>query len=301
MTVPPSDSPNRYRIRSYSYKPIPKFTPEVPSNPHGLYLGMEIEIELVPTTARMLSVTNQMSEWFNSHMKEYEHQGLFYYKSDSSLSNGVEIVTHPFEPEWGMENFPAERLGLLKEDYGFQEYGRHSGTHLHLSKTAFDKKRLWNFMQIHNHLDYVCGAIGGRGTRASYGSFFPTVSTRDRKAKTGASKEHWDDLMDRASTGYSPNGWGRDAVNLWPDQTIELRYPRGTLVPEELMALIEWTQCLFNFSDPEEWEEAYTDNDKRLMSFIKAHKTEWPNLATHADRVMKATTIPTERWAGEGA
>ena len=83
---------SRYSINDYSYKPDPIFYGGGP-----LYMGVELEIdeggESDSNARKILEVANAQEE-------------LVYIKHDGSLSDGMEVVSHPMTLAYHMEKMP---------------------------------------------------------------------------------------------------------------------------------------------------------------------------------------------------
>jgi len=106
-------------VHNYTYRPSPRF--------HGtgpLFLGPEIEIE----------TPYGRNQEFAALACSYLG-ALGYLKSDSSLVNGFEIVTHPMSYPWAMANFPWQMLREL--DAAGCSTTPNTGIHVHLSRAGF--------------------------------------------------------------------------------------------------------------------------------------------------------------------
>jgi hypothetical protein len=107
------------QVYDYSYKPRPVF--------HGtgpLFLGPEIEVET--------------PEWAGLQCAQIAHSflgDLGYLKTDASIGNGFEIVTHPMSYEWALANFPWRMLTKLGES-GCAATAS-TGIHVHVSRAGF--------------------------------------------------------------------------------------------------------------------------------------------------------------------
>jgi hypothetical protein len=109
-------------IRSYSYKPRPRFKG---NDKHGLFLGMELEI-FMDRSRDVTDVARSTQEILGK---------VAYLKSDSSISHGFEMVTHPMSYEYAMSEFPWRVLDHLEGLGSFATDG--SGIHIHASRAGF--------------------------------------------------------------------------------------------------------------------------------------------------------------------
>lgn len=110
-------------IRSYSYKPKPRFKGR---DRHGLFLGMELEI--------FVDRNRDVHEVARAVQADLGRVG--YIKSDGSISHGFEIVTHPMSYEYAMSEFPWHVLKTLDDHGSFATDG--SGIHVHASRKGFN-------------------------------------------------------------------------------------------------------------------------------------------------------------------
>lgn len=229
-----SQSNPRELIESWNYRPSLEFHPEVPTDPlRPLYIGIELEMTWPQHHrggARQLAY-----DWLTELTTT--HEGLLYVKGDSSVEDGWEVVTHPMEPDWALENFPFD---FFQEaiDHGASATHTSTGTHVHIDKASLTTAQLWKMLQLHYKLKDFCGIMGGRGTNASYASWEQGESMKARFAQIAREKG-------RAFEGearYVP-------VNVRNEHTIELRYMAGGISPDIIRKNIEWVKALYDFTD----------------------------------------------------
>lgn len=122
--VPPAVRFHRAEIQSYSYRPDLEFkgtedlTPGIPAT----YFGMEIEL----TAQDPQRMASEAAALLGEH---------FYMKSDSSISCGFELVTHPATYKWSMESWPWGGWDILAaRGIGAD---RSTGIHIHVNRAAF--------------------------------------------------------------------------------------------------------------------------------------------------------------------
>ena len=222
--------PTLGEIRYWDYKPAPIFFPDVPENPlEPLYVGMELE------------VSRNYDEHHNPELAAMQFLGalpeFFYAKSDSSVTDGFEIVTHPMQPLWALENFPFDLFqSAIDEGYLLEEHDS-AGTHMHMNKDSFVPAHMWKFLQLHFRLPKFCEAVGGR-RNSTWAKFAGRDQERLRR-----------DLMNIAKKKGEPNFDRYVAVNLRNEYTIELRYPKGGINPDEIKKNLEWAHAAYSYTN----------------------------------------------------
>jgi hypothetical protein len=145
---------NRGRIiHDYSYKPNPRFNKMAWENTR--YLGIELEVEHKSTAREIFA--ERVKKWLEAH----KLNKLVYFKNDGSLSNGIEIVFHPFTLKSFHKNFPGKDfLEHLKTQGGDVSSGK-CGMHVHVSKEKLSTEQLikgkWFFYKCSDFLKIFSG------------------------------------------------------------------------------------------------------------------------------------------------
>lgn len=106
------------RIQSYSYRPSPVFHGEGP-----LFLGMELEME----TRDRLRAADVATQGFGD---------LVYLKEDGSIMDGFEMVTHPMDHAYAMNEVDWSTLDRLRLA-GAHIHSDNNGLHVHVSRAGF--------------------------------------------------------------------------------------------------------------------------------------------------------------------
>lgn len=275
----------RRGVRNYSYRPeffaFPSGEPVEGSS--QLLIGMELEVSFKPPyDAAVL-------EWYPK-WKDVDINGQFkeflYLKSDSSVTNGFEIVTMPFEPQWGLENVGWDLMfGELIDKFGAHEEHRTCGQHIHISKKAFDMAHFWKFVQFHQKLANFCGQIGGRGTNSSYGSF----EGRSWKEMTTILKEL---SKKKGEYGRGMYNWYPErysALNVEPTSTLEMRYPAGNIKPSNIKKNIQWVLSVFeytNYIDVKDVQDGAIDTPNNYLWFIKNQPQRFEELIAYLELII---------------
>jgi L-rhamnose mutarotase len=249
-------SSNKEIIRSYNYKPIPKFY-KVSEN-DNVYLGIELEVERGDS-----SITHRA-------MAEMVNNDFLYFKSDGSLSNGFEIVTHPMTISYikKHKNVWADILNELRSNKYRSYDTRTCGMHIHISKNAFTTWHLYRFMKFFvDNSDFV--------TKISQRK----IENLDRWAAltddpSESTKEYTQETLMYKAKKKRGNSKRYLAVNLQNDNSVEVRIFRGTLNDSSFFKNIEFVQALYDYT------KSIPDSDMSLKSFLTFIKdnNEYPYL-----------------------
>lgn len=268
--------PQRF-IQNYSYRPALVFHPMLPDVEHPLYIGMELEMTWPNYTVS--PVSDKAEAWLEKLTTM--HQDILFVKSDSSVTSGFEVVTHPMNPDWALQEFPFDFFQEAIDEGA--DPGHHStGTHIHMDKASFSTAQLWKVLQLHDRLPDLCGKVGGRGTDSSWASW-------DRNSEAVRRNAMW--IAKHKKEGYS-NVARYSPVNVQNEATIELRYPKGGIKPKEIKKNMEWAKCLFEFTNyisVEDVKKGVLDNPGFLLGWIWDRETDYPNLKKW---LSKDTLIP---------
>ena len=195
-------------IHDYSYKPYPLFYGE--GNRH---FGVELEIDdggrCRDHAQALLDTANRLQE-------------TLYIKSDGSLNDGLELVSHPITLDFHLHHMPWQSILQQAAELGYCSHKTDTcGLHIHISRLAFGADtneqdnaigRLLFFVECH-WKELL------RFSRR-------TESQLNRWAARYGYKDHPKAVLDAAKHGCS----GRYAcVNIWNHDTVEIRIFRGTL------------------------------------------------------------------------
>lgn len=248
-------------IHGYYYKPAPVFYGE-----GSRFFGVELELdeggERSDFAGQLLSTANA-SGW------EY-----LYIKHDGSLSDGLELVTHPMTLDFHQQEMPwksilqeAVRLGYLSHQ------ACTCGLHVHVNRTAFGETeeeqdtviaRILFFVESHwNELLRF-----SRRTRSQMEQWAARYGRKDDpKAVLDHAKRH---EFERYK-----------CVNLTNANTIEFRMFRGTLKYNTLMATLQMVDRICDvalyLSDQEVQDLTWTDfaascTQPELVQYLKERR-----------------------------
>lgn len=244
-------------IHPWNYKPMDLIVRDVNSL-QALYefayqrgksvrlFGWELEIE---STAEDEDIRARASYINASH-----GGNLFYCKSDSSIRNGYEIVSHPatFDYWAGPGREILDELFTQLTGWGYTSWksGR-CGLHIHTNRTAVSRLHVFNLARYMH--DKNCTAK------------LKKLSGRTESQLDGYAKMSLRDLFDRNLGTYTcPSslefakqarhtlllGDRNRAINISNSNTIELRLFRGSLNMDKFMSSLQFYRTMLEFTNP---------------------------------------------------
>lgn len=233
-------------IQNYSYKPDPIFLGD-----GKLYMGVELEIDKAGCDDENAKVLLDIANHDTKHM---------YIKTDGSLDEGMEMVTHPMTLEYHHHTMPWE--GVLSEavSMGYRSHKTNTcGLHVHINRNAFGSDRAEQDIKISRILFFV-----ERFWQELLRFSRRTESQINRWAARYGMKDNPKQVMDNAKA----TGKGRYAcINLCNYSTIEFRIFRGTLKYNTLIATLQMVSRICQL--------AITLSDEELTSL------SWPEFVEH--------------------
>ena len=207
----------RSSIREYSYKPSPIF--------YGVgnrFLGVELEVDVGGHDDENAEELQNIANYPNEQI---------YIKSDGSIDDGFEIVTHPMTLDYHMNQFCWSEILHRAVQMGYRSHQTSTcGLHVHVSRAGLGQTYAEQETTISRILFFV--------------------------------EQHWNELLKFSRRSeYSMNRWAARhgyehdpkkildkaksernryvAVNLCNSQTIEFRLFRGTLKLNTLLATLQ--------------------------------------------------------------
>lgn len=210
-------------IHSYNYKPEPVFYGE-----GKMYMGVELEVDI---GGKCDSNAERILEIFN-----YEDEYV-YIKSDGSLDDGFEIVTHPTSPRFHKEKIPWENALNQLKSMGYQSHNcSTAGLHIHVNRDYFGNTEEEQDAGIANVL-YLFERFWEEMLRFSR----RTETQVKRWAARYGYKQSGREILETAKNRYS----GRyTCINLMNYTTVEFRVFRGTLKYNTLLATLQFIEEL---------------------------------------------------------
>jgi hypothetical protein len=194
-------------------------------NENAPFFGIELEVER--------KNSNGLKHKYMAGLIDHEH---WYFKTDGSLTDGFEIVTHPMTFNYIQQSTKefTNSLKLLVEN-GYNSYDANTcGMHIHISKNNFTTWHLYRFLKFFvENKDFI-------------------VSISQRKMEK---LKKWANIEDDSDSSLIYKAKKKDgnseryvAINLKNSQTIEIRIFRGTLNINSFMKNIEFAHALFMYT-----------------------------------------------------
>lgn len=263
-------------IHNYSYKPEPEigYKNDRESREH-LTFGVELECE-------------PRNDGGNVRMDAYELSdrideipgGRTYCKSDGSLSNGVEIVSHPGTLAHHMYVMHWRQIQRTCEKAGFRSHdAANSGLHVHvgraqLGSTDAERDDVTRKVQVLFALYPAELTRFSRRRRSCLEQWAPIDSlgvTPDniRHASSGAQLASW--AHARVPAYRSNHNDRYTAVNVTNRATVEVRIFRGTLKRDTLIAAIQLVSNVFEYAMAHDWADIRTSTWAGVAAY-KPHK-----------------------------
>ena len=212
-------------INSYSYRPSMKFHKLSNENENAPFFGIELEVER--------KNSNGLKHKYMAGLIDHEH---WYFKTDGSLTDGFEIVTHPMTFNYIQQNEKefTNSLKLLVEN-GYNSYDANTcGMHIHISKNNFTTWHLYRFLKFF----------------VENKEFIIAISQRKMEKL-----KKWANIEDDNDTSLIYKAKKKDgnneryvAINLQNKATLEIRIFRGTLNINSFMKNIEFADALFMYT-----------------------------------------------------
>jgi hypothetical protein len=210
-------------INSYSYRPSMKFHKLSNENENAPFFGIELEVER--------KNSNGLKHKYMAGKIDHEH---WYFKTDGSLTDGFEIVTHPMTFNYIQQNEKefTNSLKLLVEN-GYNSYDANTcGMHIHISKNNFTTWHLYRFLKFFvENKEFI-------------------VSISQRKMEK---LKKWANIEDDNDTSLIYKAKKKDgnneryvAINLQNKATLEIRIFRGTLNINSFMKNIEFAHFAYS-------------------------------------------------------
>lgn len=243
-------------IYNYSYKPSAQFFGN-----DDYYFGLELEVE-------------NIHDWGcenGAQLVQDELGSRVYCKSDGSLSDGFEIVTHPHSFE-AFKSINWSVLDMLRRK-GFRSWDTSTcGLHVHISRTAFrkngkrDEAHELRFQKLIYDNGMHVRAIAGRSS--AYARF-------NDKGK----------LVPKVKYGQSEDRY--EAINVQNDHTLEVRVFRGSLKPQRVLSAVEFLHSAIEYTrnmkvNPKDNQLSWI----RFMAYVLDNKEKYQNFAQIALKTL---------------
>jgi len=244
-------------IEEYGFKPEPVFFGE-----GNRFFGVELEID---GAGKDDENARRIKEQTNIRC---EH---IYCKSDGSLDDGFEIVTHPMTLDYHLNEMYWEDILHEAVRMGYRSHMTNTcGLHIHVNRDAFGETREEQEKVIERILFFV---------ELHWNELFifsrRSQHTMNRWAARYGMEKTGKEILDKAKKGNT----GRyAAINLCPYHTIEFRLFRGTLKLNTLYATLQLVNKIcdvaLNMSEDEIAEQSWRDfvmtiTEPELIQYLK--------------------------------
>ncbi len=246
-------------IHDYSYKPDPLFHGEGPR-----FFGVELEID---DGGKNRDHAEQILAAANSSSEQH-----IYIKSDGSLSDGMEIVTHPMSLKYHMAEFDWQSVVSTAILLGYVSHKTSTcGLHIHISRKAFGD----TYEQQEDCISRILYFVEHHWEELLKFSRRSNSQMNHWAARYGY-KANPKELLESAKESCR----GRYAcVNLTNSNTIEFRMFRGTLKYNTLIATLQLVDIIcelaLNCTDSEVQALSWTTFVERISN------DEYPELITY--------------------
>ena len=247
-------------IEEYNYKPDPIFYGE-----GTRFFGVELEVDCAGKDDDNARKIKEQANLRCEHI---------YCKSDGSLDDGFEIVTHPMTLDYHLHDMPwAEVLSeAVRLDYRSHMTST-CGFHVHINRTALGEDSETQERVIERILFFVethWAELFTFSRRSSYS--MNRWAARYGIERTGKA------ILDKAKKG---NNGRYAAVNLCPYSTIEFRLFRGTLKLNTLYATLQLVNRIvdtaLSMSEDEIEQQSWSDfvqtiTESELIQYLKERR-----------------------------
>lgn len=254
-------------IHPYGYKPDPEFKG---TDKNGVYLGWELEAQAQGTHLR------ECAEYAYRMERDFD---IAYLKSDSSVSNGFEIVTHPFAHNTIRDAHEYwQTIETLRSTYGMRSWDTDCcGLHIHISRAGFNGgAHLHRFLGLVYNNAVMVAKLGGRKSNhfANFGDVWQFndygIPVRSFKHKLGRyhSERH-------------------AAVNTNNSNTIELRFFKGTLRKQSILAALDFAHAAVEYTRDLRSNDVINDalNWDMFMMWVEDNNGIYPDLYVKGSKI----------------
>lgn len=240
-------------LHEYSYKPKNTFFRTDADTPGAaLYFGVELELSHSDTCTR-----KENFRACHDILNPGEEEENIYTKTDSTLNNGFEIVSHPRT----LSSWHAFAPTLQEYFDQAAEYtrGDRDGLHVHISRRGMSEAHMLRFSAFIN---------------AVQDELMPIAR---RRSEWGAYADHPKTAGDCKSIRHHQSRYS--AVNWRNSSTVELRIFRATIDLREFMAAVEFAHAAYQFTKYCTTMQILRGDPWALfLSFIASYPQKYANL-----------------------
>ena len=282
------------RLQNYSFTPFLTFHGDTRTG-QALFMGVELEIDQhrrgsevgYPEFESCLDDAQRILRPIQ-RIQNVDDMGLFYFKEDGSLRNGVEIVSNPATLNFHMDTMPWRGIMDIAKDNRL--YGHNTdtaGLHIHVSRTglginkAEQEYTLAKLVMLMWRLWPELFAFSRRTESTMHNWAVPnhmyvpgvrSCECIDKMCNHCMSNLAYD-LIKRGNESVSKFTQQKyTAVNTRPRDTLEFRLWRSTLRYETFMATMQLTKLLIDMSREFDITHLGYVNWEELMSQAARHE-----------------------------
>ena len=247
-------------IKSYSYKPSPIFkkdnkdpvtskTMKCFNNNGNLsqrinstnYYGVELEINHTGDDSYLLA----------DKIQNLDGGSTLYCKSDSSLSSGFEIVSHPLSlKKHKKSKVWRDVMSLCRNDHAYSYKGDECGIHVHVGKQALSNRDWWKLIMFFEHNKRILRKFSQRSMRRL--NQWAKITETKNHIKNSIKRENNNDIYKSiiycCKNDIPPSSAnGRySAINVM-NITVEFRLFRGTTNIDRFLNTIGFVDAIVEF------------------------------------------------------
>jgi hypothetical protein len=226
---------------------------------------------------------------------------LFHFEHDGSLSDrGVELITQPCTLKYHQLYMDWKSICERLKSQGFKSHNTSCcGLHVHLTREALSPAAIVKMDVIINRNGWFFGAIGRRYAFYGHGdhdgvhfdsSRKPAIWTGYSQGEYYISRDEHHIPKNRIRNKYCWNNYRYTAVNVLNDNTIELRFAKGTLKHTTILCTLEVYHAIAKFCENVPFRKVYDTNIiKEFVEYIyknrKLYKNALPVIKELMERV----------------
>lgn len=253
-------SRKKRNIKEYSYKPQPIFK----TGAHDKFYSSRDIRELLFGVELEIDKGYDPEETAGKLCEESED---IYCKHDGSLSNGLEIVTHPCTLNYHMNELGWDKLCEIALDSGFKSNdARTCGLHIHVGRyqlgndTLERKETICKIILLVNRFwEYMVKFSRRTEGQLNQWAHRPDIVTSSNKTLEDAMEDAW----------YERNEGRYRAVNLQNSETIEFRLFNGTLKVNTIYATLQLVSNICKYAKTHSVEEVMSAQWENITSYEK--------------------------------
>jgi hypothetical protein len=275
------------RIYDYSYKPEPVFHG---SSKDGLYFGLELEMEISNDRRELSNAVEYVSNRLDRDWIYLKRDGSIGYTDRNKVGpDGFEMVSHPASFNYWTDHSQQlwDTLDGLRTKHNARSWNAKSncGIHIHISRAGFKSG-------AHTHRFLSLVYKNTPNMKRFAGRDCNTYATFTDVWRFTEDNIPYMSFIDKIKSGYRSERMS--AVNTNNQDTIELRFFRGTTQPKGVLATIELAHAMV------EYTRNLTLSDVKLgmlewewfVDYISANNGLYPNAY---DRIPKLSKININR------